>query len=154
MKNIESLLDSFEITSKNLIPNYDNIKIFRLDHLFVIYVKLNKKRTKGEIFRFFRQPEFFYIELPENYSGLWKIYDVSGRIASETSCKNGKMDGVQTIYRNDGSTAWSKLYIKGEIQFQRGYSKFGKLTSERIFDDKEREKYKKEVEYENTFPKE
>ncbi len=151
MKNIGTLLDSFEIKSKNLIPNYDNIKIFRLDHFFLIYVKLNKKRTKGKIIEFFMRPEFFNIAPPENYSGLWKIYNITGLLASETSYKNGKMDGVQTIYRNDGSTSWSKLYIEGEIQFQRGYDKFGELTSERIFDDRERKKYKEEVEYENSF---
>jgi len=148
MTDIGILLDSLEIESDNLTPNYGNTKIFRLDHLFLMYVELNKKRTKGKVVQFFMNAEFFKVEPPKNFTGLWRIYNVIGEIAIETSYKNGKNHGVETIFYDDGQTNWSKFYVDGKIQLQLGYSEKGELISERTFDDKEREVYEKELQYE------
>ena len=148
---MSDLTSSFGIDVPNYIPNYKNTKAFRLDHHYVIYVEMNKKRTKGKVLHLVKSTEFYSIDAPSDYTGLWKVYRISGNLHSETSYVDGQLDGVQTIYREDGSTNWSKLFAKGEKQFQRGYSPIGELTSERIFDDIEREKYRKEREYERNF---
>ena len=138
MADIIELLDTFSIITANLKPNYDDIKIFRIDHMFLIYVEMNPKRTKGKVIRLQFEPQVIKVAQPRSYTGLWKVYNLIGEIAIETSYKKGKKHGVETINYNDGNTCWSKIYEEGKIMSLRSYSQTGELTSEKVFTEAER----------------
>lgn len=142
-------LKRFDIQVKDKKPNFDDNKYYRLDNIYVLRVKFSKKKDAVKIMSFDYEPRIIEVEPPSSFSGLWRIYDITGTLARETAYENGIKDGVETIYSNDGSVIWSKFYRNGELFEIRNYTRQGILKSKEILDSAARKEWAKQVELES-----
>jgi len=150
----EQFEKEFGITEKNRKPNYENVKAYRLDHMNILYVVQNKDQTKVKKERLMYSPETFSAMIPAGFSGLWRTYHINGLVDIETSFENGKKDGVETIYYDNGMPNWTKFYKEGMLLERRRYTREGILKSKKKYNEKEREEWLRMLEYEEQYFKE
>lgn len=66
--------------------------------------------------------------------GRWTQWDIFGRLRSESNYKNGKLDGVSVLYRQNGVVAEKVKYTNGKFDcadgFAQGFYENGHLKFE------------------------
>jgi len=60
-------------------------------------------------------------------NGDWKGYDINGKLARTITLKDGKIDGEDLRYDDQGKVNWKKVYKDGNLILEQTFDKDGNL---------------------------
>src|SRR5690606_21131262 len=111
------------------IPHYANVKFFQLDHFHLLRTRVSKKKVR--LYNLTINPVFCSIEPPEDFSGLWVNYFITGMVSSATNYQNGLKHGIEIKYSHNGEKFLQREYGEGKIRKIYSFEN-GKLVEENI----------------------
>jgi hypothetical protein len=133
-------LDPYQKTNAitNSKSRYQSILFKKGEIVWAPYFDENSDEAYGEGIEYFKSYEAaFHDEMPDNYSGTYKLWYATGNLCVQCTIKNGKKDGLykqwygdgdpwyECFYENEKENGVSKLWLKSCGRYEESIYKDG-----------------------------